>query len=201
MNIFIVAHLGSELSGQELIGQLPCISYKQGHAVPVIVVDDRYNLSVLPAACLPLEYAQFNLSDFLHDGLMCVIDEHKIVKAMDEVKSGWVFIDFGLYDEIICSDFIFKLSRYSYFSPALRGCNLVFTMPSMSLSILAQAANRSFNNLQASGAESDQSRALGRLFLSAYIGRLFSGLSLAMAGMRHMHNLFMRVSRRLTNSR
>ncbi len=114
MKVFVVSKLSSSTASYQLICQLARIQHEQRKTVPVLVIDDRYNLSELPVSDSSTKHALFCLDDFLHDNGVSGIVANRIAQHMDKVESDWVLIDFGQHDSATCMDFIRKIARYNY---------------------------------------------------------------------------------------
>ncbi|ATR84283.1 hypothetical protein CS390_17985 [Pseudomonas sp. HLS-6] len=205
MNIFVVSQLNPKPTSQELISQLSRIQHENRKTVPIIVVDELYNLSELLGRNPPKDYTLFNLNDFLHekvsitDGAMCT-DPNKITVHMNKIDSSWILIDFGQHAEKTCAEFILKLSRYSYINPKLQKRNLVFTVPSMYLGTFAQKINESFNNLPISRISTPYSDQIITMLFFNTIKKLSISLPLPSGALPPIKNLLRRTYKRLFKS-
>ncbi|KPW11631.1 hypothetical protein ABNM12_17830 [Pseudomonas syringae] len=200
MKVFVVSHLSPSPSSHQLICQLAHIQHEHRKTVPVLVIDDRYNLSELPVSDLPTEHALFSLEDFLHDNGLSGIVANRIARHMDKVESDWVLIDFGQHDSATCMDFIQKIARYNYLSARLRKRNLVIMVPAMHLGIYSRTLNASFNNLPASTTASARSVQIRRLFMVTRLERVLISLPLLAGILRRIRRVALRVFRRVARS-
>ena len=175
------------------------IYYEQGNTVPVVVVDDSYNLPELSPSHVSAEHAHFNLDDFRRSDIVSGVEPDKVARGLDQVKTRWIVIDFGRHDHATCTDFISKLACYSYLSPALRNRSLVFSVPVVSLGIYARALNESFNNLAVSGNARARSRQIRRLLVVTHFQRALISLPIPAGVLRRAHNLVQRIYSRFRN--
>lgn len=199
MNIFVVSQLGSKPRGPDLISQMSSIYYEQGNTVPVIVVDDSYNLPELSLSHVSAEHAHFNLDEFRRSDISSGVEPDKVARGLDQVKTRWIVIDFGRHDHETCADFISKLACYSYLSPALRNRSLVFSVPVVSLGTYARALNESFNNLSVNGSARARSRQIRRLLVVTNFERALISLPLPLGLLRRAHNVVQRIYSRIRN--
>ncbi|ELQ13335.1 MULTISPECIES: hypothetical protein [Pseudomonas] len=200
MKVFVVSHLSPSTASHQLICQLARIQHEHRTTVPVLVIDDRYNLAELPASDSSTEHALFSLDDFLHCNALSGIVANRVAQHMDKVESDWVLIDFGQHDSATCMDFIQKIARYNYLSTKLRKRNLVIMVPAMHLGIYSRTLNASFNNLPASTTASARSVQIGRLFMVTRLERVLTSLPLLAGILRRMRRVALRVFRRVARS-
>ena len=200
MKVFVVSKLSSSTASHQLICQLARIQHEHRKTVPVLVIDDRYNLSELPVSDSSTEHALFCLDDFLHDNGVSGIVANRIAQHMDKVESDWVLIDFGQHDSATCMDFIQKIARYNYLSARLRKRNLVIMVPAMHLSIYSRTLNASFNNLPASTTASVRSVQIGRLLMVTRLERVLMSIPRLAGVLRRMRRVALRVFRRVPRS-
>ena len=165
------------------------IQFERKKTVPIVVVEDRYNLAELPASQIPTDHIKFVLEDFQCKNITSCAEPNRIAQSLDLVETKWVLIDFGQHDQARCVDFIQKLSRYSFMSHNLRNRSLIFTVPAVSLVLFARVLNESFNNLPASGIALAQPSGVRTLFWSVHIERVLSGLLLANAARRVLQQI------------
>ncbi|ARA79191.1 hypothetical protein AAY86_09240 [Pseudomonas amygdali pv. tabaci str. ATCC 11528] len=196
MKIFVVSHLSPRPASHELICQLSHIQHAYRKTIPVLVIDDRYNLTELPISDLPTDHVQFSLEDFLHENGLSGIVANSVARHMDKVESAWVLIDFGQHDSATCMDFIQKMARYNYLSPRLRNRNIVIMVPAMHLGIYSRTLNASFNNLPSITTAAARSAQIGRLFMVTRLETVLISLPMLAGVLRRMHRLFLRVFRR-----
>lgn len=181
MNIFIVSRLTSESCHHSLISHLSRIESEYKITVPIVVVDERYNLTALPPSQRPVDHTRFVLRDFQYKGGTHGVEPDKMAQGLDQVDTNWVVIDFGQHDQAACVDFIQALSRYCYASSNLRNRSLIFTVQAAFLLLFARTFNESFNNLPASGIALAHSSGTSPLFRSIRIERLLARLLLTSA--------------------
>ncbi|WP_440060900.1 hypothetical protein ACTAB0_26415 [Pseudomonas syringae] len=200
MKIFVVSHLSPTPASHELICQLSHIKHEPRKTVPVLVIDDRYNLAKLPVSDLSTDHVQFSLEDFLHENGVSGVVANRVARHMDTVESDWVLIDFGQHDSATCMDFIRKIARYNYLSPRLRHRNIVIMVPAMHLGIYSRTLNESFNNLPVSTTASVRSAQIGRLFMVTRLEKVLISLPLLVGVLRRARRLFLRIFRRAARS-
>ncbi|WP_122387320.1 hypothetical protein [Pseudomonas syringae group genomosp. 7] len=200
MKVFVVSHSSPGTPSHQLICQLARIQHEPRKTVPILVIDDRYNLNELPVSESSTEHALFSLDDFLHDNGLSGIASHRIAQHMDKVESDWVLIDFGQHDSTTCMDFIRKIARYNYLSVRLRKRNLVIMVPAMYVGIYSRTFNASFNNLPASTTASARSVQIGRLFMVIRLERVLTSIPLLAGVLRRVRHVVLRVFRRVARS-
>ncbi len=192
MNIFIISQLDPKPSGQELISLMSCINLEQGTRVPVVVVDDRFNLRDFSGSG-PAEHAQFKLEEFQSDSISSSVEPNKVAERMDSIDSRWVLIDFGRHDHETCTDFILKLSRYSYLNSKLRNCSIIFSVPVVTLGMYARALNESFNNLSISNSALADSSQIRKLIMVIHFERVLASLPMPRNILRRIRQIFQRI--------
>ena len=200
MKVFVVSHSSPGTASHQLICQLARIQHEYRKTVPILVIDDRYNLTELPVSDSSTEHALFSLEDFLHDNGLSGIVANRVAQHMDKVESDWILIDFGQHDSTTCMDFIRKIARYNYLSTRLRKRNLVIMVPAMHLGVYARTLNASFNNLPASTTASNRSAQIRRLFMVTRLERVLMSIPLLAGILRRIRRVVLRVFQRVAGS-
>lgn len=200
MKIFIVSHMNPRAGSHELISQLSCIHSERHQAVPIVVVEDRYNLAELKVSGLPTDHTQFELEDFRHVSINSGTEPNKIAQKMNKIESNWVLVDFGLHDQTTCTDFISELARYNYTNPRLRNRGLIFIVSAVSINIFARAVNECFNNLPASSTPLNDTRKTSTLLLITHIELILIRMPLLAGTLRLIHNSVVRFYRRVVRA-
>jgi hypothetical protein len=195
VNIFIVSQLTSKSCNQNLISHISSIQLECKKTVPIVVVEDTYNLSELPSSQRPVDHTRFVLRDFQYNVVANGVEPNKMAQVLSRVETSWVMIDFGQHDQATCVDFIQALSRYCYTNSNLRNRSLIFTVQAAFLVLFARTCNESFNNLPASGIALAQSSGTSSLFRSIRIERLLARLLLASA-VRRIRQYLLQILRR-----
>lgn len=200
MNIFIVAAAGQEPAGRALVDRLASIKFEPRRNIPVIVVDDIGSLPEPAPGNVLIEHARFSLEQFGPSHRVSGLPCENIARHMDTVASDWVLVECVQYAPSACIDFIEKLARYNYLSHRLRHCNLVFSVPAISLGVLARTLNTSFNNLPTDTTAVNQAGQIRRLFIIVHIMRVLIGLPLPRGVLQRCHTIFRGVYRRLSGA-
>lgn len=205
MKIYVVSNGVQDTTGH-LVKQLSRITMQDSSkATPVIVVDDRYNLTQISHDDTAAESSSFHLNDFLHekgssaDGEISV-NANKIATKLSALTTDWVVFEFGQNDQQTCLDFFRKLARYNYITPMLRHKNVVFLVPSIYLAFFAQSLNHSFNNLPTGQLAVAQSGQVKMLILSTDIERVFVSFPLLLAPFIRLNRLAMFIYRRFVKA-
>lgn len=205
MKIYVVSN-GAQDTTDNLVKQLARITLQDSSkATPVIVVDDRYNLTQVSQNDVPVDHSSFHLNDFLHDngsiadGVM-LVNANQIATKLNALAPDWAVFEFGQNDQQTCLDFFRKLARYNYMTPALRHKSVVFSVPSMYLTFFAQTLNQAFNNLPTGQFKVAQSGQVGMLMSSIWIERVFVSRSLLLAPLIRLSRLAMFIYRRFVKA-
>lgn len=177
MNFFVVSHQYPKSDPQQLICELSRIHIEHRKTVPVIVVDDRYNLAQLPDGKQPTDHTLINLQEMLND-LNQTVDPTKVAQRMSLVDSHWAIVELGHHDQLTCASFVRSLSHYHYLNPSIGCHNLVFMAPAIYLSALSRLINESFNNQPASGDSLALPGEIKKLFMIMFLEKAFRGVPL-----------------------
>ncbi len=205
MKIYVVSNGAQDTTGQ-LVKQLARITLQDSSkATPVIVVDDRYNLTQRSHDDAAVDNNSFHLNDFLHEegsnanGIMSV-NANKIATKLSALTTDWAVFEVGQNDQQTCLDFFRKLAHYNYITPTLRHKNVVFSVPSIYLTFFAQTLNHSFNNLPTGQLAVMQSGQVKMLILSTDIERVFVSFPLLLAPFIRLNRLAMFIYRRFVKA-
>lgn len=200
MNIFVASQQCPKVDSQQLISELSRIHIECRKTVPVVLVDDRYNLAQLPAGRRPTDHTLIHLQEMLND-MTQTIDPNKVAQRMSRVDSHWVIIELGQHDQLTCADFVRNLSHYHYLNPSVDYHNLVFMAPVVYLSTLSRLINESFNNQPASGDTLALSSEIGKLFVIMLLEKAFIGVPLLAGLLRGFRQVVALIFRRIAKAR
>ncbi|OOV93603.1 hypothetical protein [Pseudomonas sp. MF4836] len=205
MKIYVVSN-GAQDTTDHLVKQLASITLQDStKATPVIVVEDRYNLTQVSQNDAPVDHSSFHLNDFLLEkgsianGVM-LVDANQIATKLNALATDWAVFECGQNDQQTCIDFFRKLARYNYITPTLRHKSVVFSVPSMYLAFFAQTLNQAFNNLPAGQLVVAQSDQVRMLMLSTDIERVFVSFPLLWAPFIRLNRLAMFIYKRFVQA-
>lgn len=200
MRIFIASQsLG--MTPYQMADHVSRITMETSNTVPVVAVDQVYNLEGLEGSHSRTDLSHFCLEDFLQevgntaDGLKPV-DGNRIYQLMSQVDTPWLAFDFGQNAELTCIDFIKKLASFSFMKAALQEKTLLFIVPEIFLGYFGRVLNESFNNLPSSPLAVAQKGDIKMLFLSSALEKAFISLPLLSGPLGRLNNLVMRLYRR-----
>jgi len=162
VNIYIVAQVLGRAATPDLTKFLSRIEVAASMTIPVIAVDQLYNLPQLAqkSNCLIAghDIAKFSLDDFRDPRQQASLDRFTVdinllAHQLDNATSSWIVIDFEQHLKMNILDFIRKLGDYIFISKNIEHKNIVLLAQDHHVPYFSRCVNQSVNNLSISPLE------------------------------------------------